>query len=340
MAASQYRTARSYVYTYNSFYTLIQVADSISRAIRNSQESPLLKLPAEIRNQIWTYALGGKVIDVADTPKSMSRRLSYAHNLCNGDSLCTITRFFADVSAQRRVRASSGNGIGCALQGKKGRLRFSLFFVCRQVYGEVKLLPYAENVFFFWNVEGMERFVREVRTRDQAAAMVSQLFCACLLEAFADKTVLQKEIAVVLELGTMMLPNLPHHARFFGNSLIYNCPHYWDTGKIERIVKMLTGLRCINLLIKIPVHGIIGFIDYQNGDWKNHRWLEGVLRFKEAGLKEAHVVGHLDRGLITSMASSAGRTEQDLMRQWQLTDKDIAEYTDGIEKALLDRSLF
>ena len=43
-----------------------QVADNAHSTLRNQQESPLLRLPAEIRNAIYHYALGGNNVPCHD----------------------------------------------------------------------------------------------------------------------------------------------------------------------------------------------------------------------------------------------------------------------------------
>ena len=228
----------------------------------------MLRLPPEVRNQIWTYVLGGHIIDVEETPRANAKRLSYPHNICHGDSLCTITKLFRDIYAGRRVRMTTNDSIACALQGKKGRMRFSLFFVCRQIYREVKLLPYSENIFFFWNVDLMHSFIKDVRTREQSAAL--------------------KEIAVVVEVGRMLsLRDVP--------------PHYWDATKIGDLVKLLRGLRCLDLLVRIPVDHVIRVND-QQGRWKDHRWISSVLKLKDVGLKEANVVGNISKDVMRMRA--------------------------------------
>ncbi|KAF2094749.1 hypothetical protein NA57DRAFT_60167 [Rhizodiscina lignyota] len=144
---------------------------AFSSGVRNALESPLLRLPAEVRMQIWKYVYSGHVVDVEENRKPNTRRLVFAHNICNSDPLCTITKLFRDIAAGRRVRVTSNENISCALQGKRGRLRFALFFVCRQIYREARLLPYSENAFFFWNAQVMYDFMTEVRQKEQVAAI-------------------------------------------------------------------------------------------------------------------------------------------------------------------------
>jgi hypothetical protein len=264
-----------------------------------------LRLPPEVRNQIWSYVLGGHVIDVEETPKPNTKRIIYPHNICNNDSLCTITKLFRDIEAGRRVRTASNENIACALQGRRGRMSFALFFVCRQVYREVKLLPYKENAYFFWNVDLMYSFLTKVRTREQVAAM--------------------REIAVVVEVGRMLsLRDVP--------------PHYWDKNKMGDLVQLLKGLRCLDLLVRIPVDHVIRVND-QQGRWKEHRWMSGVLTLKEAGLKEVNIVGNLSRDVMRLKAGDFAEGIDALRKHYQLTDEDVAKYAQGLVNALLGKEV-
>jgi hypothetical protein len=101
----------------------ITAADFISVTI--NQASPLLRLPAEIRNQIWRLVVGGKVIREQVTKRGRAQMLPRP---------CERTNTFA------------------------------LLRVCRQIYAETALLPFSANTFLFrryWDMGGRTNDLRK-----------------------------------------------------------------------------------------------------------------------------------------------------------------------------------
>ncbi|OCL10800.1 hypothetical protein AOQ84DRAFT_336894 [Glonium stellatum] len=103
--------------------TTSQVFIAICRSERNAQESPLLKLPGELRNKIWNYVLG-------------DRTLHIEHTAAN------------DLTAEgERPRDLTNRGLSlCCLR------------VCRQIYTEARHLPYSSNTFAFRNTSTYQFF--------------------------------------------------------------------------------------------------------------------------------------------------------------------------------------
>lgn len=93
-----------------------------SRTTSNS-ETPLLRLPPEIRNRIWELGLGGKVIRVIFVEKFKGR---YA------EERTTVARDTFPVHAHARLQ------------------------VCRQIYTETALIPFSHNAFHFDRVEAFD----------------------------------------------------------------------------------------------------------------------------------------------------------------------------------------
>ncbi|KAJ4296249.1 beta transducin [Kalmusia sp. IMI 367209] len=91
----------------------------------NSIDSPLLRLPSEIRNRIFAYAMGGHVITIKVTKTFDIDAFTISHKLCS-------------TSRQRgkRTRDSAAPP-------------WQLPLVCRQLYAETALLPYSLNSFRF-----------------------------------------------------------------------------------------------------------------------------------------------------------------------------------------------
>lgn len=82
------------------------------RRIRNNESSPLLRLPPEMRNLIFRYALGGKKFLIS----RVGRKEQYLH-------VTTV--------------------------GGESTNHFSLLRVCRQIYAETVLLPFTLSTFTF-----------------------------------------------------------------------------------------------------------------------------------------------------------------------------------------------
>ena len=90
----------------------------------NATTSPLLRLPAELRNIIYKYALGGRVL-------RFSRAGSKNHSI-----------FHADTYDNPRI--------------------LGLLRACRQTYSETALLPYQLNLFNFvgWRPDEFRVFLK------------------------------------------------------------------------------------------------------------------------------------------------------------------------------------
>lgn len=84
----------------------------VDRSERNAAESPLLRLPAEIREKVWKCATSGVCVNA-------TRRKE-------------IFPTWADGSSEKVVRNASA---------------FHLPRVCRQIYAETAVLPYASSTF-------------------------------------------------------------------------------------------------------------------------------------------------------------------------------------------------
>jgi len=102
-------------------------------AQRNSNESPLLRLPSEIRSKIWEYAVGYHCIRIFD--KTYSSR---------GFSAVELTR--------RSFPLETGGSFVWP--------NFALPKVCRQLYVEAAAMVYTLNNFSFFNKLAMDRFIK------------------------------------------------------------------------------------------------------------------------------------------------------------------------------------
>ena len=115
---------------------------------RNATASPLLSLPPEIRNRIFNLVLGCQRLWISYKPHE---------------------HFTRTIKGQRHhVHVPGGlyHQTGARFDKK---LHLGLLRVCRQTYGEVALLPYALNTFFFKDVWVRRKFMKERRPVQQRA---------------------------------------------------------------------------------------------------------------------------------------------------------------------------
>jgi len=108
---------------------------SRNRSLRNATTSPLLRLPAELRNEIFALALRHGTISLTFSPSARDQTI---------------------LQDRHNIPPSSA----------------PLLFVCRQIHAEVSLLPYRLNKFIVAGkyLSAMRDFLKR-RTREQLALM-------------------------------------------------------------------------------------------------------------------------------------------------------------------------
>lgn len=105
------------------------------RSVKSNAETPLLRLPAEIRNLIWSFACGGLLVKMRCLSFSYSKQqdkggaISYPHD----KDLARNAKSLKDINRDRRPT--------------KVLSAFHLPEVSRQIYSETVLTSYKENVF-------------------------------------------------------------------------------------------------------------------------------------------------------------------------------------------------
>ncbi|KAF2437380.1 hypothetical protein P171DRAFT_492128 [Karstenula rhodostoma CBS 690.94] len=108
-------------------------------AKRNATDSPLLRLPGELRNKIWRYATASNIVNMHDDDSRPDAVVCKGHTV-------------GVVGEDNPIRWLSTRA------EDKPRLptAFHLSEVCRQIYHEVGTLAYSDSIFFFcnWNDEG------------------------------------------------------------------------------------------------------------------------------------------------------------------------------------------
>jgi hypothetical protein len=111
---------------------------------KNSAQSPLLKLPAELRNKIFAYAMGNYDVYIEALNKNISDRLQTLD-----DGTCQYYRAYLDCRLVTTI-LPHGEDYHPAAPGDD-LPNFSLPRVCRRSYCETSLLPYTLNQFKFLN---------------------------------------------------------------------------------------------------------------------------------------------------------------------------------------------
>ncbi|KAK5128739.1 hypothetical protein LTR85_000072 [Meristemomyces frigidus] len=144
---------------------------------RNATDSPLLRLPPEIRNRIWHMLLGGKTLHIT-TNNGRPR-----HAICQGDT--------DDDDAADRIKGLE-NGCDRETHGSRHRnctlfawdflarcpdcLRLDVLRVCRQTHAEAAFLPYQSNVFSFCAEDSLTTLLKTL-VPAQARAIRSIVLC-------------------------------------------------------------------------------------------------------------------------------------------------------------------
>ncbi|TKA64374.1 hypothetical protein B0A55_10344 [Friedmanniomyces simplex] len=122
----------------------------------NTERSPLLRLPSELRERIWQYTLGGKVLHIGRKGQ-FPYGTAYAYEckavdderrmLDNGGpGANTVPRptppFFA-----RHSHCETSHALNWGLH-----LPVHLLRTCRLIYQDASLLPFTENTFLFTDI--------------------------------------------------------------------------------------------------------------------------------------------------------------------------------------------
>ncbi|ORY14377.1 hypothetical protein BCR34DRAFT_585781 [Clohesyomyces aquaticus] len=146
---------------------------------QNIIQSPLLRLPAEIRNQIWTYAYSHLVIHPIRVPYSRTREVRYA--TCRQSDIIQNRYTWTvqgknlegfDPNLGRDIVAGPRFSCDCSLYipSKKSKPKFSLLsqpkippafampLVCKQFYYEASHVIFSTGIFSFKDSRNLVAF--------------------------------------------------------------------------------------------------------------------------------------------------------------------------------------
>ncbi|KAF2705166.1 hypothetical protein K504DRAFT_96633 [Pleomassaria siparia CBS 279.74] len=127
---------------------------------RNATQSPLLRLPGEVRNQIWKYASGD--VDV---------------------EICIFSH--AWLKTQYRFVYSTVYDLAGDSMAVDGGIAFNLSQTSRQVYAEAVNLVFVFNTFYFWQEEALEACIPRLLPA-QVNAITSIRPCEGLVERYRE----------------------------------------------------------------------------------------------------------------------------------------------------------
>ncbi|KAK5741473.1 hypothetical protein LTR17_003908 [Elasticomyces elasticus] len=151
---------------------------------KNATSSPLLRLPPELRNQIWCLVLGGNSIHVCTYGGKM-----LDHSICQnpGDELDTALVVTQHLRQDQKTGCYDGHGdqyeyvgysrrhTGCSIYPWREHetsvpLSLAIIKSCRQIYQEAALLPYQLNRFACIGLEDLADFLK-ILVLEQARAI-------------------------------------------------------------------------------------------------------------------------------------------------------------------------
>ena len=143
------------------------------RAQRNA-ESPLLRLPSEIKIQIYEHVCGGRSIHIDKTKGRLSHQLCAAWTSeVRAQTIFDASqeKWFAFETADRHMGCRSHTKWlqDCALcrpyckylGSQSGTLETNMLRCCRQMYQEAKFVPYYANIFSFASAMSLYRFCQQ-----------------------------------------------------------------------------------------------------------------------------------------------------------------------------------
>ena len=130
---------------------------------RNAKNCLLLRLPLEIRNIIYSFAIGGHRLWIGYEPHAQGWDKRKPRNQMDdgcrihhrGGLYCRHCEVFGRCDTPQRPRNR-------VLSDSKG-LHLELLRVCRQIYVEVGILPYIRNEFHFENDWVLKRFWKTLK---------------------------------------------------------------------------------------------------------------------------------------------------------------------------------
>ncbi|RDW61589.1 hypothetical protein BP5796_11481 [Coleophoma crateriformis] len=148
---------------------------------KNSETSPLLKLPIEVRNRIWGYVLGHQTVHIFECFRTRPRKLQASLCRANISSSDAVELFWNASLPQEEFRKIYGRHDGCCtwtevsctrcsylaftLEDRQDSticlpLDLNVLQVCRQIYVEVNPILWSTTTWSFEHGQSMNLFLR------------------------------------------------------------------------------------------------------------------------------------------------------------------------------------
>lgn len=131
--------------------------------------SPLVRLPAEIRDYIYTLVLGGNDIHVGSADNVMS------YSVCTeASSHREMTSWFKNRELGEADFPSWFDHVHCATHGSGRqpapiRLDLRLLLVCQEIYREAEALPFTTNTFILHSPLDLQYFANSLKEKQRTA---------------------------------------------------------------------------------------------------------------------------------------------------------------------------
>ena len=225
--------------------------------IQQNTESPLLKLPQELKNRIFAYVCGGRMVHISGEFVNGSDNL-----LCS--SICHLQE--SKPTSYERFSAAKADDptcnyqdckfdhTACVLAKRETRLPEilgkNLLLSCSQVYDEARLVPFSSNVFYFAKPLGLVNFCRKVSSKKRCAVRNIHLDMEVGEEVWERSW--NSAVPVSLEPGLKRLQHLSiciHRLLFYKerNRLAYQGPHH-DYGLPNLVSLQIPSLKTVEVL--------------------------------------------------------------------------------------------
>lgn len=174
--------------------------DASSSTDLNAQQSPLLHLPAEIRNRIYELVLGGNRLHLS--PRRDNWDHCYKPTICgvdpdNEDIKEVFQAFYnGDTGAERMDPQNLSfhelhedckrRTIDWSICKPSDYLSLSLLRVCRQIHQEAALLPFSLNTFITTRMEDLVDFAATLTASQRGAIEALSLRVGSFFEYLSD----------------------------------------------------------------------------------------------------------------------------------------------------------
>lgn len=159
----------------------------------NAQQSPLLRLPAEIRNRIYELVLGGNRVHISPRKDPWGNR--YRPVICGvhpdnediEEDYKTNGRLDSDderlnppkLAFDQTHRRCIDRQLDWSICGSSDYLSLSLLRVCRQTHQETALLPFSLNTFVVTPIRDLADFLSALTMSQKNAIEALTLLCRC-----------------------------------------------------------------------------------------------------------------------------------------------------------------